>query len=104
MKGFFQADAAFYLSSDYSIYFKPLSAQWFQYKTVKSSWFIYLWKVLKMLIMGQGAFYFVVNARLLYTWVRTSSIIMLKVHIIDTWGHKPSVTKYTFYMCVYTHR
>ena len=33
MKGFFQADAAFYLSSDYSIYliyFKPLSAHWFQ--------------------------------------------------------------------------
>ena len=37
-----------------------------------------------MLIMGQGAFYFVVNARLLYTWVRTSSIIMFKVHIIET--------------------
>ena len=26
-------------------------------------------------------------------------IIMHEVHIIDTWGHKPSVTKYTWYTC-----
>ena len=42
MKGFFQADAAFYLSSDYSIYFKPLSAQWFQYETVYKRFIVHL--------------------------------------------------------------
>ena len=54
-----------------------------------------------MLIMGQGAFYIVVNTRLLYMWVRTSSCIKYTLSNPGAWVHKPSVTNYASYTCTH---
>ena len=48
----------------YSTHFTAYQRPWTSFANV-----FYYWKVLKLLIVGQGAFYIVVNTRLLYTWV-----------------------------------